>query len=136
MRHSTKAGRSPIDHSTPPPLRRSKRKLAASMKEDSTVFDSPPPTTKKPRKAKKDKKDSTECELEPKPPATLMSLNYDVQDKLLQYLDVQVSSSDHRQHSGHEFDLQSAVSGSSEPDLLPFRPNDQRTLPDYGRYAV
>ena len=64
------------------------------MKEDSTVFDSPPPTTKKPRKAKKDKKDSTECEQEPEPPATLMSLNYDVQDKLLQYLDVQVSSSD------------------------------------------
>ena len=88
-------------------LRRSKRKLA-SINDDSTKFDTPPPTTKKAKKAKVSSKkakkakvsikrakkvsakDSTKLELSNPVRATLMSLNYDVQDKLLQYLDVQV----------------------------------------------
>ena len=90
----TKAGAvSKSDPTTPsqPPLRRSKRNLA-SRKEDSvsTVFDSPPPTTKKARRDP----DSTKTkspEAEARSPASLMSLNYDAQDKLLQHLDVEVS---------------------------------------------
>ena len=75
---------------SPQPLRRSKRNLA-SRKEDSvsTVWDSPPPSTKKARRGKDSTKTMT-IPPEPIPPATLMSLNYDVQDKLLQYIDVEV----------------------------------------------
>ena len=75
----------------PPPLtlRRSKRKLdMASSKEVSKVFVVPPPT-KKARKGptKKVQKSKT---LKNPPRLQLMSLSYDLQDKLLQYLDVQV----------------------------------------------
>lgn len=79
---------------TQSPLRRSKRKLTS--RKDFTVVDNQPPATKKVRKvsSKKTKKvsgeDSTKMELINPARATLMSLNYDVQDKLLQYLDVQV----------------------------------------------
>ena len=88
----TKAGAvSKSDPTTPsqPPLRRSKRNLA-SRKEDSvsTVFDSPPPTTKK---ARRDNDSTKTPEAESRSPASLMSLNYDAQDKLLQHLDVEVS---------------------------------------------
>ena len=90
-----------MSQTNPLPLRRSKRKLA-SIKEDNTVSDIPPQTIKKAKKvsakkvrkvlAKKVKKvsakDSSKTEL--RKAATLMSLNYDAQDKLLQYLDVKV----------------------------------------------
>ena len=98
MRRTSKArsvsstGKSPSAPATPPTLRRSKRNMAstASGTEDpSSVFDSPPPTAKKARRVKD--KDSTPTITKAEvPAATLMSLNYDVQDKLLQYLDVQV----------------------------------------------
>ena len=90
-----------MSQTNPLPLRRSKRKLAF-IKEDNTVSDIPPQTIKKAKKvsakkvkkvlAKKVKKvsakDSSKTEL--RKAATLMSLNYDAQDKLLQYLDVKV----------------------------------------------
>ena len=82
------SGNPPSAPSTTPPLRRSKRKLN-SGKEVSTVFDTPPPSTKKVRKVK-EVKNLSKADLPLKDPATLMTLNYDVQDKLLKYLDVQV----------------------------------------------
>ena len=75
----------------------------ASSKEVSKVFDTPPPTkkvrkvsTKKVRKvsAKKVQKVSAKASTKLRNPATptlqLMSLNYYMLEKLLQYLDVQV----------------------------------------------
>ena len=78
---------------SPPQLRRSKRNLASRKEEStSTVFDSPPPSTKKARRVKEPSKTKTKTKTaELRSPATLMSLNYDVQDKVLQYLDVDVS---------------------------------------------
>ena len=76
--------------SASPVLRRSTRKRSAVQQGQMSIFETPPPSNKKQRKngviTKKSKSDVIKSLL---PPPTLMSLPYEVQERLLRYLDVQ-----------------------------------------------
>ena len=88
---------------TPPDLRRSKR-IRNSLQQQTSIFETPPSSSKKQSKRPVTAKKSKPVLAENSgPPPTLMSLPYEVQLKLLSYLDV--SSLESLAATSSQFDL-------------------------------